>query len=113
MSEIVKNAVAKVHKAWIKRETTRFLEGHRRLRTLLEEIDRQSESVGLSNYKYVSLYQMVKKTRPDYVLECGTGKSTFVIAQAMCENGNGIKLVSLEEFPDNGSHGAGGAYDSH
>ena len=100
MSEIIKNALARVHKTWIKRETAKFLEGHRRLRTLLEEIDRQSESVGMSTYKYVSLYGMVRRIRPEYVLECGTGKSTFVIAQAMSENGNGKKLVSLEESAD-------------
>ena len=97
MSKLLRKAAARLHKRWIKHETGRFLQSRQRLRALLAAVDRESESVGLSSYKYVSLYRMITRIRPGYVLECGTGKSTFVIAQAMCENGNGVKLISLEE----------------
>ena len=40
---------------------------------------------------------MVRKIKPEYALECGTGKSTFIIAHAMSKNGNGEKLVTMEE----------------
>jgi hypothetical protein len=40
---------------------------------------------------------MVRKIKPEYALECGTGKSTFIIAHAMSKNGNGRKLVTMEE----------------
>lgn len=97
MNHLIPKLITQIHKQWIKHETVRFLQHHQRLKALLAEIDRESESVGLSSYKYVSLYRMVRKIRPAIVLECGTGKSTFVIAQAMAENGNGQKLVSFEE----------------
>lgn len=97
MNNSIQKLLSKIHKRAIKHDTARFLQSHPNLRTLLAEIDRQSESVGLSAYKYVSLYRMVRSIRPEYALECGTGKSTFVVALAMCENGNGRKLVSLEE----------------
>jgi hypothetical protein len=100
MKEMLGKTIAKIHRYWVKRESARFLQRHRRLRTLIAEIDRRSTSVGLSRYKYVSLYRMVRRTRPQYALECGTGKSTFVIALAMCQNGNGKRLVSLEESGD-------------
>ena len=40
---------------------------------------------------------MVRKIKPSYALECGTGKSTYIIAHAMYKNGNGKKLVTMEE----------------
>jgi hypothetical protein len=40
---------------------------------------------------------MVRDLKPEYALECGTGKSTFIIAHAMGKNGNGKKLVTMEE----------------
>ena len=97
MTQLLQKLVAKLHKRWIRYDTERFLQRRQRLKNLIAEFDRESASVGLSPYKYVSLYRMVRRTRPAYVLECGTGKSTFVIPQAMSENGNGRKLVSLEE----------------
>jgi predicted O-methyltransferase YrrM len=40
---------------------------------------------------------MVRNVKPEYALECGSGKSTFIIAQAMSKNGNAKKLVTMEE----------------
>ena len=74
-----------------------FLRKNRVLSDLIDKLNRQPGSVGLSTYEYISLYQMVRKIKPSYALECGTGKSTYIIAHAMYKNGNGKKLVTMEE----------------
>jgi hypothetical protein len=74
---------------------------------LLEKIDalRQSaEFTGISLLDHACLYEFVKKKRPQYFLECGTGSSTHTIAEAMkrfcfrAYAGN-IRLVSMESEP--------------
>ena len=74
-----------------------YLNKNRDFKDLLKAIKSQSSSKGLSDFEYVKLYQMVRKIKPEYALECGTGKSTFIIAHAMSKNGNGKKLVTMEE----------------
>jgi hypothetical protein len=74
-----------------------YLNKNGEFKDLLKEVKKQSSSLGLSDFEYVKLYQMVRKIKPEYALECGTGKSTFIIAHAMCKNGNAKKLVTLEE----------------
>ena len=76
-----------------------FLSQNNALKGLIYEARAISDSYGLTNFEYVRLYQMVRDIQPEYVLECGTGKSTFIIAHAMSKNGNGKKLVSMEESP--------------
>ena len=73
------------------------LRKNRDLNDLVKEVNKQSESTGLSNVGYLRLYQMLRNIKPEYVLECGTGKSTFIIAHAMSQNGNGRKIVTMEE----------------
>ena len=94
----------KLHKKYIKlcRRSTEiaaqlYLRKNRDLNDLIFEVNKQSESIGLSNFEYVRLYQMVRNVKPEYALECGTGKSTLIIAYAMSKNGNGKKLVTMEE----------------
>jgi hypothetical protein len=77
-----------------------YLERHGLL-SLLEEISQRSNSTGVSLPVYASLHHYIKTTRPKYMLECGTGISTHIIARAMrdyCyDHHNGqIKLVSME-----------------
>ncbi len=74
-----------------------YLRKNKDLNQLIYELNKESGSVGLSNFEYVRLYQMVRNVKPEYALECGTGKSTFIIAHAMSKNGNGKKLVTMEE----------------
>jgi len=78
------------------------------LQSILKYADSSSESIGLSISDYVVLYEYVKKHKPKHVLECGTGKSTLVIAQAMLENSiedpvafpmESMKLISMENEP--------------
>ena len=74
-----------------------FLEQNSTLKALINEAISISDAYGLTDFEYLRLYQMVRELKPEYVLECGTGKSTFIIAHAMSKNGNGKKLVSMEE----------------
>lgn len=74
-----------------------YLRKNQDLNDLILEINSRSESIGLSSFEYVRLYQLVRDLKPEYVLECGTGRSTFVIAHAMSKNENGKKLVTMEQ----------------
>jgi hypothetical protein len=53
-------------------------------------------STGCSWIDYVELYEWIRRHRPRWVLECGSGVSTGVIAQALSDNGSG-QLISMEE----------------
>ena len=54
----------------------------------------------LNHYaKYFTVYNIVRTTKPNYVLECGPGVTTPLIEQALKKNGVG-KLVSIEEYED-------------
>ena len=77
-----------------------YLRKDRELKNLIFEVKRQSESIGLSDFEYVKLFQMVRTVKPEYAFECGTGVSTFIITHAMSKNGNGKKLVTREESED-------------
>ncbi|TAL19587.1 class I SAM-dependent methyltransferase [Patescibacteria group bacterium] len=52
--------------------------------------------------KYYILYKIVRKLKPRFVLECGSGISTAIIISALRENGGGL-LVSLDESPEYGN----------
>lgn len=78
------------------------IEGNFALQDYLEHYRRTSPSTGCSYSDYLLLHQYVKRHKPQAVLECGTGFSTVVIAQALKENEEefGIhnwRLVSMEE----------------
>lgn len=77
-----------------------YLDRNPALKEIIGEAKRISNAYGLTDFEYVRLHQMVAALKPEYVLECGTGKSTFVIAHAMSVNGNGTRLVSMEESSD-------------
>ncbi len=70
------------------------------LKELMIEMSKISHSTGVSDLDYIVLYDFVKKKRPQYILECGTGISTFIIAQSIKDNlitsEKGCKLVSME-----------------
>ena len=57
----------------------------------------RSISTGIEVTDYIYLYNYIKKNKPKKVLECGTGKSTFIIAAAMKEYcGKNTTLISME-----------------
>jgi hypothetical protein len=79
----------------------RLIKNNKSLRSYLEYYKSRSPSTGCSYADYLAIYNYVKKHKPKEVLECGTGFSTLVIAQALKENEEeyGIRghLVSMEE----------------
>ena len=91
----------------IEEQAERQVKGHAILRDFLEYYGRNSPSTGCSYADYLLLYRYIKNHNPKEVLECGTGFSTVVIAQALKENEEeyGVKghLVSMEQ---NGSYHA-------
>jgi len=78
----------------------RYLKRHNLLEPL-NKLRKQSKSTGLSFIDYACLYRFVSDYRPRYLLECGTGISTHIIARAMYEHcydhyEGDIKLISME-----------------
>lgn len=61
----------------------------------------QSSAGGIKAHTYTFLHLMIRKRKPKYILECGTGKTTMIMAQAMLENmaetGVTGKIVSMED----------------
>lgn len=45
------------------------------------------------------LYRLVRREKPQLVVECGSGISTVILAEALRKNGGG-RLISLEHDPD-------------
>ena len=80
-----------------------FVDGYmksNRLDTLVQSADQASSSTGISHYDYVALHSIVRTKKPKFFLECGTGKSTWAIADALRLNHeqHGIlgKVISME-----------------
>lgn len=63
-----------------------------------------TRSTGCSWIDYAELYTQIRQRRPMEVLECGTGVSTLVIAQALLDNGRETgsvgRVTSMEEHPE-------------
>ena len=58
-----------------------------------------SGSTGCNPTDYLMLYRWIRYKKPQWVLECGSGMSTGVIAHALRQNGSG-HVVSMEESED-------------
>lgn len=90
---------------WSSQRAIRAAEARlRQNQTLWSELQaylKKSESVGCSYAEYLALYQYVRTHRPKQILECGTGVSTIILAQALVENEaeDGIKghITSMED----------------
>lgn len=68
------------------RRAEQALRGHRALWAAMEEYARASNVTGASFSDYWTLYEEVRRWKPSEVLECGTGISTLVLAQALLDN---------------------------
>jgi predicted O-methyltransferase YrrM len=82
----------------------RTLQRNTELWTALQDYLKKTESTGCGYVDYACLYQIIRKSKPIEVLECGTGVSTLIIAHALKENEKetGIKghVTSMEEHAD-------------
>ncbi len=81
------------------RVATRYLKKNKVYDKILAISD-ESKSTGVSLIEFAALFEYVKRYRPQYVLECGTGMSTHVLASAMFRYCKPIypeiKLISME-----------------
>lgn len=66
----------------------------------IEAAEGKSSSTGIGLNSYAALHMLIRKYRPKTVLECGTGKSTFIIADALKLNDNNAILISVEDKHD-------------
>ena len=77
----------------------RYVAANPSLAEALALADRLSSSTGVHLADAVMLHRAVRELRPATVLECGTGKSTFVLADALAglaRSGGTPRLVSME-----------------
>lgn len=81
------------------RVATRYLKRHHLYDEVMELIARH-KSTGVSLIDFAVLHEFIRNHKPQYVLECGTGLSTHIIAAAMekfCKPlFDEIKLISME-----------------
>lgn len=68
------------------RQARARLEGMPELWALMTEVAAGTAVTGASYSDYLTLYEQVRTYRPREILECGTGISTVVLAQALRDN---------------------------
>lgn len=85
--------------------STAWLEDYFRrheLDTLLATARDKSESSGVYLWDYYVLHEAIRLRKPKFVLECGTGLSTWVIAKALQKYSKPVhgeaKVVSMENY---------------
>ena len=80
---MLNKAINKYHQYNMKRYISGYLDQNKSLNILINDIKSTSDSTGVSISDYIILYEYIKKNKPKFVLECGTGMSTVIIAEAM------------------------------
>ena len=99
-------------KAWLlsllinhdERRAERALRRNDRLWTLLQAAAMGNPVTGVSYSDYMTLYDEVRRHKPCEILECGTGLSTIVLAQALRENeADGHARGRITSMEDNAS----------
>jgi hypothetical protein len=87
---------------YIKEKTCiKLLKKYKNLNLVIDRVNRLSESTGVAVSDFIFLYHYIRERAPKYILECGTGRSTWIIAQAIIDNNNGVipdefRIVSME-----------------
>lgn len=99
VTEKLRNKLHGMQRVRAEAAARRFLAGH----NLMPRIEAMGGmgAHGVSLVDYAVLYAQVMRLKPRYMLECGTGKSTHILAQAMADHcldahGGDIRLVSME-----------------
>lgn len=79
----------------------RFIENISELNMYLLEVIKKSSSTGVNYSDHQLLYETIRKTKPKFVLELGSGISSTTIAYALKKNKEQFKidgkLISMEE----------------
>jgi hypothetical protein len=85
----------------VKRFVTDYVSRYK-LIDLINGADEHSTSTGAELSDYVALHSYILKYKPKFILECGTGKSTWILAHAMNEvfkqTGHKGLIVSMESI---------------
>lgn len=88
-----------------------YLAANPELSELIDKATKASKSTGADISDYVILHDLVRRKKPKYILECGTGMSTWIIAHAlkMNEQLNKVKglVVSMESVEEWFTHANG------
>jgi hypothetical protein len=84
------------HKPW-NTVAQRFIDEHPDLAEAIAKAEAVSNSTGASPHDYATLYRAIHKLQPRTVLECGTGKTTYVLAAALKALGGAVRLVSMDD----------------
>ena len=84
------------------RQARRTLEAKPELWQLMTQVAAGTAVTGASYSDYLTLYEQVRTHRPREILECGTGISTVVLAQALRDNaaddgGSPGRVTSMED----------------
>lgn len=99
-SFVVSPVITRVRRS-LERAARRRLQANPALWSVLQDYLAESGSTGCQYMDYDVLYRRVRATSPREVLECGTGVSTVVLAQALRENADehGIvgRVTSMED----------------
>ncbi len=73
-----------------------------KLQQIITDVDSLSTSTGAGLYDYTLLHAYIRERKPTYILECGTGKSTWIMADALKKNfeefGIKGKVISMENI---------------
>ena len=73
-----------------------------KLQQIILDVDSLSTSTGAGLYDYTLLHSYIREIKPTYILECGTGKSTWILADVLKKNfeefGIKGKLISMENI---------------
>ena len=56
------------------------------LQPLLDKVNAASNSTGVELYDYITLHSYITTHKSQYILECGTGKSTWILAHDLQQN---------------------------
>jgi len=91
----MRNKLAQFAALCLERRAKRIVQGHDMWRYVGPYLEK-SVSTGCDYVDYLALYNHVRKHKPQYVLELGTGVSTVVLAYALRENRHGM-VVSMED----------------
>lgn len=81
-----------------------YISGNRGLAEAVRLAKASSKSTGVSDLDFATMHHLVTTWGARTVLECGTGKSTFVLAEALKQIGGTVRLVSMEEEAEWAAH---------
>lgn len=92
----MRSQLARLAAEYLERRARRIIQTHDVWKQLGPYLEK-SVSTGCDFVDYLFLYQHVRRNKPKYILELGTGASTVVLAYALKENGNGGMVISMED----------------